>query len=115
MVAGGARGGGVNKVLRKCGHALAYAVFGVLVWRAAPGGGRPIRRPLVSLGFAVALAMADETLQGLSPARDGSFYDVVLDAGGAMLGIALVVRREDAPGRGRAAGDVERRRRTPTA
>lgn len=82
----------VNKVLRKCGHALAYAVFGVLVWRAVPGGGRPIRRPLVSLAFAVALATADELLQGLSSVRGSSFYDVLLDAGGAMLGIAVAAR-----------------------
>jgi VanZ family protein len=82
----------IHTVLRKCGHAVAYAVFGVLVWWAVPGGGRPVRRPLVSLGFAVALATADELLQGLSPARGSSFYDVLLDAGGAMLGIALAAR-----------------------
>lgn len=93
----------VNKVLRKCGHALAYAVFGVLVWRAVPGGGRPIRRPLVSLGFAVALATADELLQGLSSVRGSSFYDVLLDAGGAMLGIAVAARVARARARKRAA------------
>ncbi len=82
----------VNTVLRKCGHALAYGIFGILVWRAVPSAGRPIRRPLVSLAFAVALATADELLQGLSPARGSSFFDVLLDAGGATLGIALAAR-----------------------
>ena len=72
--------------------AIAYAIFGILVWRAVPSAGRPIRRRLVSLAFAVALATADELLQGLSPARGSSFFDVLLDAGGATLGIALAAR-----------------------
>jgi|GEM_PF-2439835 len=94
-----------NVVLRKGGHALAYAVFGVLVWRAVPAGGRPGGRPLVALGAAVVLATADELLQGLSPSRGSSTFDVLLDAGGATLGIALAVRCARARARG--SGDPE--------
>lgn len=82
----------VHTALRKVGHAMAYAVFGALVWRAVPGGPTPVRRPLVSLVVAVLLAAADESLQGLSPARGSSAWDVLLDAGGAALGIAVAAK-----------------------
>ena len=82
-----------HRVLRKMGHVAAYATFGLLAFAALKG--RP-RRAQGALGAAFALALLDETVQGLSPGRSGSPLDVLLDVSAAALALALVARRAPA-------------------
>ena len=78
-----------HAVLRKVGHACAYAVFALLARRAAAGP-RPARARdgWIAFALAVALASADEGIQHFTVGRGASVMDVVLDsagAGGALL------------------------------
>ena len=72
-----------NHIVRKGGHILAYAVLGLLAWRAH-------RTVLVALLIAVAVAIADESMQSMTLTRAGSPYDVLLDACGALLALTCV-------------------------
>lgn len=90
----------VHAIVRKVGHALAYAVFALLARRAASGS-RPAaaRDRWVAWGLAVALASADEGIQHFTVGRGASVMDVVLDsagAGGALLLAASFARRRRA-------------------
>lgn len=82
--------------LRKAGHALAYATFAALAWRALEGRRR---RALLALGLAVLLALLDEAVQARSPLREGSPLDVLLDATGACLALGLLAWRRARAGR----------------
>lgn len=73
----------VNSILRKGGHIVAYAILGLLAWRAH-------RTLFMALFVAVAVAIADETMQSLTLTREGSVYDVLLDACGALLALLCV-------------------------
>src|SRR5688572_29715461 len=74
-----------HKLLRKGGHVLAYAAFGLLAWWALEGvRGRAAKAVLV----AGALAVVDETLQAVTPERGASVLDVVLDVGAAAVAVA---------------------------
>ncbi|MHC5009342.1 MAG: VanZ family protein [Planctomycetota bacterium] len=77
----------VHAALRSAGHIVAYAVFAVLLWRALRGSGHAIRHALLG---ACALALLDESIQALVPERTGDPVDVLLDGGGAALGLFLV-------------------------
>jgi hypothetical protein len=81
-------------VVRKCGHVLAYAAFGILALRAVrdPSRAIPWRTTGHAWLVAILLASADETLQSFSPARGGCVTDVLLDSAGAALGILVAVR-----------------------
>lgn len=87
----------VHVGLRKAGHALAYAAFAALAWRALDGHRR---RALRALGLAALLAVGDEALQASSPLREGSGLDVLLDlaGAGAALGGLVARSRRGAPG-----------------
>ncbi|MFM8979626.1 MAG: VanZ family protein [Planctomycetia bacterium] len=82
--------------LRKAGHALAYATFAALAWRALDGRAR---RGLLALGLAVLLAVLDEATQARSPLREGSPWDVLLDAAGAGAALAWLAWRRARAGR----------------
>jgi VanZ family protein len=81
-------------VVRKCGHVLAYAAFGVLALRALRDPSRSMAWRTAGFAWllAILLASADETLQSFSPARGGCVTDVLLDSAGAALGILVAVR-----------------------
>jgi len=84
----------VHAALRKTGHALAYALFGVLAFRGLADPSRPPRRSAgIAWALGILLAAADEALQALSPARGGSFRDVLLDSAGAAVGVLYRVRK----------------------
>lgn len=69
----------VNIAVRKAAHLTEYAILAALAWRADP------RRKVV-LGIALAVAITDETLQGLTTiARSGSPADVAVDMLGAWI------------------------------
>lgn len=82
----------VHRGLRKLGHALAYGLFAALVFRALPSSRRPAWRALVACATALALASVDEALQSLHPSRGGHAADVLLDLGGAIVGVSLLLR-----------------------
>ncbi len=73
----------VNSLFRKGGHIVGYAILGLLAWRAH-------RTLLVALLVAIAVAIADETMQSMTLTREGSMYDVLLDACGALLALLCV-------------------------
>lgn len=81
----------LHRGLRKVVHVLAYASFALLA-RAALRG-RPQRAPAALL-LAFALALLDESVQGLFPERGGSPLDVLLDCSGAALALFLVGWRQ---------------------
>ena len=73
----------VNITVRKMAHVLEYGVLAALVWRAD-------HRTLVILGYALAVAVTDETRQSFTMTRSGSPWDVLLDFGGALAGMLIV-------------------------
>jgi VanZ family protein len=73
----------VNHIIRKGGHIAAYALLGLLAWRAH-------RTLLVALLVPVVVAIADESMQSMTLTRAGSPYDVLLDACGALLALICV-------------------------
>lgn len=85
----------LHAAVRKTAHPTEYAVLGALAFRAfALGAARPraplgARAALLGLAYAGLVAVADETHQSFSPARTASTRDVVLDAAGAAVGIAI--------------------------
>jgi VanZ family protein len=83
-------------LVRKCAHVTEYAVLALLVWRALR---RPMRgdpRPwrwshagIALLGTAL-YASSDEIHQLFVPSREGRLADVLIDAGGAALGLVAL-------------------------
>ena len=75
--------GGWDLVLRKIAHALEYAVLGALLLRATGRSG-------VAFLIGVLYAMSDEFHQTFVPGRVGAAHDVLIDAVGLAIGIALM-------------------------
>ena len=83
-------------IVRKGAHLTEYAVLSILVFVALHG--LPIRsqtnrrRSNLALAFVLSTAYActDELHQSLVPNRIGAFTDVLIDALGAALGLALL-------------------------
>jgi VanZ family protein len=72
-------------VLRKLAHAAEFAVLGALLLRA-------LRDERAALGAAIAYAASDELHQHFVSGRVGSPVDVLIDAAGVAVGIALARR-----------------------
>ena len=72
-------------VLRKIGHALVYAVLGVLLVRA-------FGRELPAVAAGVAYAVLDELHQGLVPGRHAAPLDVLIDSAGLLAGVLAAAR-----------------------
>jgi VanZ family protein len=70
-------------VLRKCAHMTEYAILAALAWRALRSYGW-------AFAFAVAYACTDEFHQSFVRGRHASPIDVLIDAAGALVGLALV-------------------------
>jgi VanZ family protein len=69
-------------VLRKLAHAAEFAVLGALLLRAVA-----VERTALALG--IAYAATDELHQHFVPGRLGSPVDVLIDAAGLAIGVAL--------------------------
>jgi VanZ family protein len=69
-------------ILRKLAHAGEFAVLGALLLRAFAA-----ERTALALG--VAYAVSDELHQHFVPGRVGSPFDVLIDAAGVAIGVAL--------------------------
>ncbi len=108
-----------HHLVRKAGHVTEYAVLSALFWFAL---GRPHLDPdaephnrgpwlavCLAVVFSVAYAVLDEYHQSFIPSRTSDWRDVVIDAGGAVLGLVLLGTLK--LGRGKRA----RRQTTPLA
>lgn len=79
--------------VRKTAHAMEYAIFAVLIWRARfrPGMASPApwSEQLAWQAWLAATlyAMTDEYHQSFSPNREGSVRDVLIDSAGAAMGL----------------------------
>lgn len=94
----------VQFALRKAAHVGEYAILSALLLRGFHSGFRPLRFAYASGALLIASTYAalDEYHQSFVASRTGSPYDVLIDASGALLGIAIcwwVVgkRRRDHP------------------
>ena len=88
----------VQFCIRKTGHVTVYAVLAWLFWRARrrpqPSDTRPWdwRAAGEAAVFATLYAATDEWHQSFEPSREGSVWDVMLDATGGMLGLVVLWR-----------------------
>lgn len=78
-----------HTVLRKCAHFSEFAVLGVLS-SLTVSQTKLSRRGLIALGFCLAVAAMDETLQLFVDGRAGRVVDVMIDGVGALSGIGVV-------------------------
>ena len=77
----------LNQILRKTGHVTAYGILSALAFRALRGE-RPRWNPRWAIGaiaLAALVASIDEYHQSFIPSRTGTWHDVVLDTGAAIL------------------------------
>jgi VanZ family protein len=83
----------IHFILRKCAHVGEYAVLGLLLLRAATlmtnfKRSIPIRY-LSLLGVCLLVAATDEFHQTFVASRGASVRDIMVDSGGAILGLLL--------------------------
>lgn len=77
----------------KVEHTVEYGILGLLILWAVGGRVRGWRRLALVLAAGLAVAMVDESIQGRTPGRDSSAFDILADLAG--LGLAGVVSRGD--------------------
>lgn len=76
--------------IRKAAHMTEYAVLSVLVMLALIVDGiKGIRLPVIATIIAVAFAATDELHQRYVPGRYGCVRDVLIDAAGSIIGLAI--------------------------
>ncbi|HEV8543592.1 MAG TPA: VanZ family protein [Verrucomicrobiae bacterium] len=84
----------VQVCIRKSGHVSEYAVLAVLVWwarRKAFGGSGWTRKEIgVVLAICALYATSDEIHQIFVPSRGASPWDVLIDTGGASVGMLIL-------------------------
>lgn len=83
-----------HMILRKCAHFTEFAVLGVLSSLTLLQT-NVSRRGLVAIGFCLAVAAMDETLQLFVDGRAGRVVDVMIDGAGALTGIGMVLYFKD--------------------
>jgi VanZ family protein len=88
---------GIILAIRKLAHLTEFAVLGVLVWRGwrqrpafRPAVAWPWPAALIPLAICVGYALLDEFHQSFVPSRGASLGDVLIDSGGAAIGLALL-------------------------
>ena len=80
-------------VVRKCAHVTEFAIFTLLLWRAARGAiwketvGWSWKAVLFAATSAVLFATSDEIHQCFVPGRQGAVMDVLIDSAGATGGL----------------------------
>jgi VanZ family protein len=80
-------------IVRKCAHVIEYTVLALLLWRALQNVSSLRTKPLIT--FSVVLlgcglfAATDEFHQTFVKSRTPSVRDVLLDVGGAFLGLLV--------------------------
>ena len=83
----------IQFAVRKLGHLTEYAILAMLLWRALRGGDRwkmkmSILFCIAALACAV-FAASDEFHQSFVPSRTASSIDVMIDIGGALIGLLI--------------------------
>ena len=74
-------------LIRKAGHLTEYAILALLLRRAIGGhGSKPF---VLALAIAAAYAATDEFHQTFVPGRTATPWDVLIDATGALIALAL--------------------------
>jgi VanZ family protein len=73
----------------KLEHTVEYGILGLLILWAAGGRGRGWRGLALVVAAGLVVAMVDESIQGHTPGRDSSAFDILADLVG--LGLAWVV------------------------
>jgi VanZ family protein len=82
-------------LIRKGAHVSEYAVLAWLAWRVflavrrSTEAPQPLRAAGLAWGLSVMYAVSDEWHQTFVPTRVGTPSDVMIDAAGAALGLAL--------------------------
>ena len=89
----------INHPVRKCAHALEYAVLGFLLSgtiiaskTSVDSPGRRVfymRQAFLAFAIAVAYAVSDEIHQLFVPGRAGMLKDVLIDSSGAIVGVVV--------------------------
>lgn len=78
--------------VRKAGHLMEYAILAALIYRALRGSSQTQewlwRRAAWAFAATVLYAVSDEWHQAIVATRYGSGWDVLIDAVGAVLGLA---------------------------
>jgi VanZ family protein len=79
----------IDRPIRTVAHMATFALLGGLILLAFVGRGRATPRTIVlAVGLTVLYAASDELHQSFVPDRTGRVEDVVIDAVGALLGVA---------------------------
>lgn len=78
-----------HAVLRKCAHFTEFGILGVLS-SLTLSQTKLSRRGLIAIGFCLAIAAMDETIQLFVGGRAGRVLDVLIDGSGALVGIAVI-------------------------
>lgn len=83
----------IHFFVRKLGHVSEYAILAMLLWRALRGGTRLQLRMsiLIMVGWLLCgiFAATDEFHQSFVPSRTAAFGDVMIDTGGALVGLMI--------------------------
>ena len=81
---------GLDFLVRKAGHMVAFGILALLLWRAMAGT-TAWRRPWAwALTLAVLYAASDELHQGFVAGRHPAAVDVGIDSAGALLAVVAV-------------------------
>jgi VanZ family protein len=83
----------IHFFVRKLGHVGEYAILAILLWRALRGG-TSLQGKMAFLFASVWLvcgifAAGDEFHQSFVPSRTATWRDVIIDLGGAFIGLAI--------------------------
>jgi VanZ family protein len=85
----------VHVVVRKFAHITEYAILGLLMWRALRSVPSLHTKTLLIFGVALLgcalFAASDEFHQTFVKSRTPSVHDVLLDVGGAFIGLLIAV------------------------
>jgi len=82
--------GSVQLVVRKCAHLTEYAILAALLIRAFRQSQQPVARIAILSFFVASLyAALDEFHQSFVASRTGSLWDVLIDCGGVLAGLAI--------------------------
>ena len=80
----------IQLLVRKCAHLTEYAILAALLYRAFRQGRNDFwRAAIFALVVAALCASLDEFHQSFIPTRTGTAWDVMIDACGAVIGLAI--------------------------
>jgi len=79
----------LHTILRKCAHFTEFGILGVLS-SLTLSQTELSRRGFIAIGFCLAIATMDETIQLFVSGRAGRVMDVMIDGSGALVGIAVI-------------------------